>query len=80
MSQNPSPIEPVCSCKTVLGNVYPIFRSVYIERKNKLLQDKNISPGGFINITDSEVIMKDILNDLKIYRICCRTRMMGHYL
>jgi DNA-directed RNA polymerase subunit N (RpoN/RPB10) len=60
--RNPVTIEPVCTCKTVIGHVYPIYRRIYQERMNE----------------EKSAIMGDVLDSLGIKRMCCRSKILSH--
>ncbi len=71
--RNQITIEPVCSCKTVIGHIYPLYRAIYIKRLGKLAETS-----GYVDTTSEKIVMGDVLDKLGIHRLCCRSRILGH--
>lgn len=70
-------IAPPCqSCQKNIGHVYPIYRKALLKKLDDYTKKNKFAPNDFA-ATES-IKMGNILDALKITKICCRTHTLSH--
>lgn len=75
----PITIVPRCvSCHNALSHIYDIYAKEYRKRIDQYTKDNKLLHGNIASVDNTSITMGDVLDSLGLYRICCRTHVIGH--
>ena len=70
--------QVVCNCQRPIGSAYITFYMLYNKKKNDIIAANPQLSKSFSTVENRDILMGEILDDLKLFSICCRTKILGH--
>jgi DNA-directed RNA polymerase subunit N (RpoN/RPB10) len=61
-----------------LGHLYESYIEEYRRRTEKYMVDNGLLLGDISSVTETDILVEDLLDSLGVTRICCRVRLMSH--